>query len=40
MKLAYILDWYISWTLKRQWQPGMYFMGRETCNAHEILIKA
>ena len=30
--LIYILDRYISWPLKRQLQPSMYFMGDESSN--------
>ena len=32
MKLSYILDRYISWPLKRQLQPSMYFMGDDSSN--------
>ena len=39
----YILDQYISWPLKRQLQPSMYFMGDESSNgpwnSHEGTIK-
>ena len=39
----YILDRYISWPLKRQLQPSMYFMGDESSNgpwnSHEGTIK-
>ena len=41
--LIYILDRYISWPLKRQLQPSMYFMGDEISNglrnSHEGTIK-
>ena len=36
MKVSYILDRYISWPLKRQLQPSMYFKGI----AYEIPMKA
>ena len=43
MKVSYILDWYISWPLKRQLQPSMHFMGDEISNSpwnsHEGTIK-
>ena len=39
MRVSYILDWCISWPLKRQLQPSMYFMGDEI-HAHEIPMKA
>ena len=39
MKVTYILDRYISWPLKRQLQPSMYFMGDESSNGHEIPMK-
>ena len=39
----YILDQYISWPLKRQLQPSMYFKGDESSNgpwnSHEGTIK-
>ena len=42
-KVSYILDRYISWPLKRQLQPSMYFMGDESSNGpwnyHEGTIK-
>ena len=41
MKVSYILDRYISWPLKKQLQPSMYFMGDEIfLIAHEIPMKA
>ena len=43
MKVSYILDRYISWPLKKQLQPSMYFMGDEISNSpwnsHEGTIK-
>ena len=40
---SHILDRYISWPLKRQLQPSMYFMGDESSNgpwnSHEGTIK-
>ena len=36
----YILDQYISWPLKRQLQPSMYFMGDESSNGPWIPMKA
>ena len=43
MKVSYILDRYISWPLKKQLQPSMYFMGDEISNSpwnsHEGAIK-
>ena len=43
MKVSYISDRYISWPLKRQLQPSMYFMGDEISNSpwnsHEGTIK-
>ena len=40
MKVSYILDRYISWPLKRQLQPSMYFMGDESSNGPWIPMKA
>ena len=43
MKVTYILDRYISWPLKKQLQPSMYFMGDESSNgpwnSHEGTFK-
>ena len=43
MKVSYILDQYISWPLKRQLQPSIYFMGHESSNdpwnSHQDTIK-
>ena len=43
MKVSYSLDRYISWPMKRQLQPSMYFMGDEISNgpwnSHKGTIK-